>query len=83
MFLITNENKKYILDYTLEELSKALFNKEFYRVNRTYIANLNAIKDVIVYSNSRLKLGLHINNYNDIVVSRERVSEFKSWLEGN
>lgn len=83
VFLVTNEKKKYILDYTLEELSNVLNNKEYYRVNRTYIVNLNAISDVIVYSNSRLKLSLKINAYKDIVVSRERVSSFKNWLEGN
>lgn len=54
----------------------------FFRVNRTYIININDIKDVIVYSNSRLKIILTIETDKDIIVSRDKVSAFKTWFEG-
>ncbi len=83
VFLTTFDNKKYILDYKLEDLNDVLQPKDFHRVNRTYILNLNAISDVIMYSNSRLKITAKIITDKDIIVSRDRVPDFKEWFEGN
>ena len=82
VYLITNQQKKFILDYTLEDLKDLLNSLHFFRVNRTFIVNINAISDVIVYSNSRLKINLKINTDKEIVVSREKVFTFKHWFEG-
>ncbi|MEE9364888.1 MAG: LytTR family DNA-binding domain-containing protein [Cellulophaga sp.] len=82
VFLITNQSKKFILDYTLEDLFSLLKNQDFFRVNRSFIININAIKDVVVFSNSRLKVVLKTNTDKEIIVSREKVSAFKKWLEG-
>ena len=83
VFLVTNQNKKYILDYKLEDLHDILNESNFFRVNRTFIININAVKDVVIYSNSRLKVELLINAEKDIIVSREKVTVFKNWFEGN
>ena len=56
VYLVTNANKKYILDFKLEDLNSVLNQTEFFRVNRSFIVNINSIDDVIVYSNSRLKV---------------------------
>lgn len=82
-YLITNAGKKFIVDYKLEDLNKILNPSQFFRTNRTFIINLNAIEDVLVYSNSRLKIKLKVSTEKEIIVSRERVSTFKKWLEGN
>ena len=83
VYLVTNENKKFILDYKLEELNALLDTSLFYRVNRTFIVNINTINDVIVYSNNRLKITPKVRVEKEIVVSREKVSTFKKWFEGN
>lgn len=83
VYLVTKENKKYILDYKLEDLSKVLDEKVFFRVNRTFIVNIQSIHDVVVYSNSRLKISTPFKTEKEIVVSREKVGAFKTWLEGN
>ncbi len=84
VFLVTHSGKKFILDYNLEKLEEVLDSKEFFRANRTFIVNLNAINDVLVYSNSRLKVITVVKNTDkDIIVSRERVRAFKNWFEGN
>lgn len=83
VYLVTKENKKYILDYKLEYLIKVLESSEFFRVNRTFIVSLNGVEDVIVYSNSRLKITPKVNVEKEIIVSREKVSAFKNWFEGN
>jgi DNA-binding LytR/AlgR family response regulator len=82
VYLVTNENKKFIIDYTLEALEDILDPMIFFRTNRTYILNINAIKDVLVYSNSRLKITLHQDFSKEIIVSREKVSDFKAWFDG-
>jgi DNA-binding LytR/AlgR family response regulator len=80
-FLNTNENKEYDIDYTLEELEGLLNPELFFRINRKYIVSMGAIRDIINYTNSRLKLKLVNSTDNEIIVSREKVTEFKNWLD--
>jgi DNA-binding LytR/AlgR family response regulator len=82
VFMITNKQHKYIVDYTLEELMNNLDPDMFFRVNRTFIVNINAIQDVVVYSNSRLLIELTQEFETEIIVSRERVAQLKTWFEG-
>lgn len=80
---ITNaQGRRLIIDYTLEELENILDPKLFFRVNRTFIVNINSINDVIVYSNSRLKIIAEVKPEKDIIVSREKVGAFKKWFDG-
>ena len=80
-YLFTNEGRNYLLDTTLELLEEDLEPKIFFRVSRKFYVNINAIKDIVSYTNSRLQIKLHKYNEQEIIVSRERVKEFKDWLE--
>lgn len=82
VFIVTSEKRKYIVDYTLEELTNILDPKIFFRCNRTYIVSINAITDVVVYSNTRLRIRLPREFEDEIIISRERVAQFKSWFGG-
>lgn len=82
VYLVTNQNRKFIIDYTLESLETIVDPKIFFRLNRTFILNINAIKDVLVYSNSRLKITLTQEFDKEIIVSREKVGDFKEWFDG-
>lgn len=82
VYLVTQLNRKFIIDYTLEALETILDPKIFFRLNRTFILNINAIKDVLVYSNSRLKIMLTQDFDKEIIVSREKVGDFKEWFDG-
>jgi two-component system, LytTR family, response regulator len=82
VYLVTTQPRKFIIDYTLEALEDILNPTTFFRLNRTFILNINAIKDVLVYSNSRLKITLQQEFDKEIIVSREKVSEFKEWFDG-
>jgi DNA-binding LytR/AlgR family response regulator len=79
-FLQTRAGKKYIIDYTLDELEEMVSPDTFFRLNRKYISSISAIKDVFTYSNSRLKIHLENCTDNDILISREKMGAFKSWL---
>jgi len=80
-YIHTIENRNYLLDNSLEQWQEQLDPEHFFRVNRTFIVHINAIKDIIAYSNSRLKLILNSYSENEIIVSRERVKEFKNWID--
>ncbi len=82
VYLITNQLRKFIIDYTLESLEDILDPKLFHRCNRSYILQISSIQDVTVYSNSRLKVMPTIKWESEIIVSREKVSEFKEWFDG-
>ena len=82
VYLVTKNERKYILDYTLETLAGMLDPAQYFRLNRSIIVNIDAIKDVVVYSSSRLKITLHQAFDKEIVVSREKVQAFKDWFDG-
>ncbi|MFY7742509.1 MAG: LytR/AlgR family response regulator transcription factor [Flavobacterium sp.] len=79
-YLHTSDNRDYLLDTTLEQLESELNPKDFYRVNRKFIIPLKTIKDIVVYSNSRLKVILPTFKADEVIVSREKVNDFKEWL---
>ncbi|GAA4273906.1 LytTR family DNA-binding domain-containing protein [Aquimarina gracilis] len=83
VYLIVNNKKKYIIEYTLEKLEELLAPRIFFRVNRSFIVNINSIQDVLVYTNRRLKLTLYQHIDKEVIVSREKVVDFKKWFEGN
>jgi len=73
--------RDYLLDTTLEQLEQELSPKLFFRISRKYYININAIKDIISYTNSRLELKLNSYSGQEVIVARERVKDFKLWLE--
>jgi DNA-binding LytR/AlgR family response regulator len=79
-YIYTAENRNYLLDNSLEGWQEELDPEQFFRVNRTFVVYINSIKDIIAYSNSRLKLILNSYNETEIIVSRERVKDFKKWI---
>jgi DNA-binding LytR/AlgR family response regulator len=74
-------NRKYIIEQSLDQLEKTHLDPElFFRINRKFIIHFAAIDEVRSYLNSRLKLALHTPCDLDMIVSREKVVEFKNWL---
>jgi len=80
-YIVTDEGKKLIIDFNLEKLEELLDPHTFLRVNRSFILNINCIKDVIVYSNSRLKVLPDQEIDREIIISREKVPVFKKWMD--
>ena len=80
-YVHTNDNRDYLIDSTLDELEKELEPRTFFRVSRKFYVNINAIKDMVSYTNSRLKIKLNSYNNQEVIVSRERVKDFKDWIE--
>jgi len=80
-YLHTTDNRNYLIDSTLEQLEEALEPQTFFRINRKFYVNINAIKDMVSYTNSRVQIKLKSYNEQDVIVARERVKDFKEWLE--
>lgn len=80
-YAATSDGRNYLLDTTLEQLEEELSPKFFFRTSRKFYVNINHIADIISYTNSRLQIKLKRFNEQEIIVSRERVKDFKLWLE--
>jgi DNA-binding LytR/AlgR family response regulator len=79
-FLMDKKGKKFIVDDKLDQLESQLDPKQFYRINRKFIIDESAILKISSYFNSRLILKLNPDPKQEVIVSRERVQEFKRWL---
>jgi DNA-binding LytR/AlgR family response regulator len=80
-FAKVSEGRKHILDFTLDQLEEVVDPDQFFRINRKYIVSAAAIQDMVSHTNSRLKLVLKGSDDTDVIVARERVQEFKDWLD--
>ncbi len=80
-YAATNDGRNYLLETTLENLENELEPKTFFRISRKFYININHIKDIVSYTNSRLQIKLNRFSEQEIIVSRERVRDFKLWLE--
>jgi DNA-binding LytR/AlgR family response regulator len=81
VWLRLKNGRKYVVDYTLEELEDLLDPQQFYRLNRKYMATFESISEVIAYTNSRLKVKLQSPvDQEDILISREKAEDFRVWL---
>jgi len=80
-FCCTVEGRSHILDFTIEQIEEMVNPQVFFRVNRKYLICAEALKDIITYTNSRLRQVLKNSTDNEVIVARERVNEFKQWLD--
>jgi two-component system, LytTR family, response regulator LytT len=79
-YLHTFENRDYLLDQTLEQLENEIDPSEFFRVSRKFIIPMKGIKEIQMHSNSRLKVILPSYKDDEVIVAREKVTDFKVWL---
>ncbi|MCD4698463.1 MAG: LytTR family DNA-binding domain-containing protein, partial [Bacteroidales bacterium] len=81
VLLVTSDNSRYIIDYSLDQLGELLNPASFYRATRRYIITVNAIKKISKYFNSRLILELSPLADDTVLVSRVKVTEFLKWID--
>ena len=80
-FLVTTKGSRYPIDYTLDQLETLLQPKDFFRINRKIILHIQSIEKVNTYFNSRLSIATKFLVGDTRVVSRDRVNDFKMWLD--
>ncbi|MCU0402563.1 MAG: LytTR family DNA-binding domain-containing protein [Algoriphagus sp.] len=81
-FLIeSGSSQRFIVDHSLNDLEKDLLDpNKFYRINRSVIINLDYLIEMRPYVNGRLAVSLNAKSDDQLIVAREKVSEFKSWI---
>lgn len=79
-FAVDFNNNKYLLETNLSELEEQLQPNKFYRINRSLLVNIDAVKKVHTWLGGRLKLELSLSSTAETIVSRDRVNGFKDWL---
>jgi DNA-binding LytR/AlgR family response regulator len=80
-FLQNNSGRDYAISYSLDQLEDLLDPSRFFRINRKFIVSSLSISVIVSYSNSRLLVKLNSNFSDELIVSREKVQDFKKWLE--
>lgn len=80
-YLFTDSGKRFLVDYTLDKVEELISAQQFFRISRKFIVNINFIKDIIAFTNSRLEIVVDQFDEDQIIVARERVGDFKSWLD--
>lgn len=80
VYLCTKSDKHYCLDYTLDKLEKILDPDVFFRINRQFIVNIDAIENMVTVSKSRLQLNLNPKATDEVIVSVNNVHDFRIWL---
>ncbi|MBL4710010.1 MAG: response regulator transcription factor [Flavobacteriales bacterium] len=80
-YLIDKNGGRHLIDSSLDKIYLMIDPRQFFRINRKYIVNIDSISEIYSWRNSRLKI--LIKNHNDkmIIVAREKAAEFKLWLD--
>lgn len=80
-FLVTHDNKRYIVDYNMDELEEALDPRRFFRINRQFIISVESIAEMLTYTKARVLIKLNPPTKIETIVSSERAAAFKQWLD--
>lgn len=80
VFLITHDNRRHIVNYTLGQLEDLLDPEVFFRINRQFIVGFPSISNMFSYSKSRIKIELSPQSDIDAIVSIDKTPKFKQWL---
>ncbi len=79
-YLVNELGKTYVIDQSLDELNTQLNPEQFFKISRKFIVNISFIKELVSYSNSRLRVVLKAKLDEIPIVSREKVKDFKNWI---
>lgn len=80
-YIHTDDQREYDVEFTLDQLESMISPLDFFRINRKYIVHIKSIQEIVHWSNSRLKIMLKGCDDDDNFISRDRVKNFKDWLD--
>ncbi len=79
--IVCFDRQEYFVDHSLEQIQALVTDKRFFRVNRQYLINFHAVKEVEHYFARKLLVNLTVAAPDKLLVPREKVSAFLQWLE--
>ncbi|HEV7350168.1 LytTR family DNA-binding domain-containing protein [Telluribacter sp.] len=80
-FLVTKDNQRLPIDFSLDKLTSMLNPDDFFRANRQFLISLSSIKNIHTYSQSKLKLELAPAPKQEVFIGKEKITPFKDWLD--
>ena len=80
-FAVSFEKREYPINFSLENLKEQLDPGAFFKINRQYIINIDAIKRVHSYFQGKLKLETQPSHSEDIIVGKDKAAAFKRWID--
>lgn len=80
-YLVLDDGKRYVVDYTLDKIFEMLNPLEFYKINRNYIVSCKSIIKMHPYLNNRMLLVLNPATQDDVLVSRSYLPDFRKWVD--
>ena len=79
--LYTHSGQSYPIEYTIDQLENILNPIHFFRINRKFMVSVKSVVEIHSYFNSRLLLKILPKEETQVIVSRERTTNFKRWLD--
>ncbi|ULQ56331.1 LytTR family DNA-binding domain-containing protein [Flavihumibacter rivuli] len=79
-YIRTNNNQKFITDYTMDELEQSVSPNQFFRANRQYLLASHCIDSIHPWFNQKLKVDVKPNTEEPVIISREKAQAFKKWM---
>ncbi|MDP4265002.1 MAG: LytTR family DNA-binding domain-containing protein [Bacteroidota bacterium] len=79
-FFKTYDNKKFVVDYTMDELEDMLDPEKYFRISRSFYISVSSVDQIHDYFGNRLLLHLKPAVDKESIVSREKVTDFKKWM---
>jgi|SRR6478735_4450480 len=79
-FFKTDDNRKFVVDYTMDEMEDMLDPQKYFRISRSFYVSVRSISQIHDYFGNRLLLQLKPSVDKEAIVSREKVSDFKKWM---
>ncbi len=79
-FFKTFDNRKFVADYTMDELEDMLDPEKYFRISRSFYISAASVDQIHDYFGNRLLLYLKPPVDREALVSREKVTEFKKWM---
>jgi len=80
-YLFTVDHRRYLVDYTMDRVEELLNPRDFFRISRKYLVNIDFATDMVAFTNSRLEVKIDGFTDDQVIVARERVGDFKLWLD--
>lgn len=82
VLLVRSNGEKNIINYSLEQLEAIMDPKQFFRVNRQYFVSLKSIAKATNYFNYKIKIHLNPTSPTEVIISANKATEFKQWMDG-
>ena len=80
-FAVTYEKREYPIDFSLESLKEQLSPDDFFKVNRNFIVNIDAIKKIHLYFQGKLVIETKPSHNEKIIIGKDKAASFKQWLD--